>query len=229
MISCIIVDDDLVALNLVKHFITNTDGLNLLQAFTDSVEAANYIRKNHATIDLIFLDIEMPNLTGIEMLASIKEFPPVILLSAKEKYAIQAFDHRVLHYLLKPLEYSKFLKAIERVFVQRQTETSTLDYLFVKENGLLTKVNYKDILYFEALGDYVKVHTKDKAHVVNSTMKSIEDKLRMNMQFVRVHRSYHINLNYLQSFDSEIAIISNKTIPIGSKYRSELQNRLLVI
>ena len=139
MISCIIVDDDLVALNLVKHFVTNTDGLNLLQAFTDSVEAANYIRKNSATIDLIFLDVEMPNLTGIEMLASIKEFPPVILISSKEKYAIQEFDHRVLHYLLKPLEYSKFLKAIERVFVERMAETNQLDYLFVKENGLLTK------------------------------------------------------------------------------------------
>lgn len=229
MISCIIVDDDLVALNLVKHFVTNTDGLNLLQAFTDSVEAANFIRKNHAIIDLIFLDVEMPNLTGIEMLASVKDFPPVILISSKEKYAIQAFDHRVLHYLLKPLEYSKFLKAIERVFVERMAETNQLDYLFVKENGLLTKVGYKDILYFEALGDYVKVHTKDKAHVVNSTMKSIEDKLRMNQHFIRVHRSYHINLTYLQSFDSEIAIISNKTIPIGSKYRSELQNRLMVI
>ena len=229
MISCIIVDDDLVALNLVKHFVTNTDGLNLLQAFTDTVEAANFIRKNHATIDLIFPDVEMPNLTGIEMPASIKDFPPVILISSKEKYAIQAFDHRVLHYLLKPLEYSKFLKAIERVFVERMTETNQLDYLFVKENGLLTKVGYKDILYFEALGDYVKVHTKDKAHVVNSTMKSIEDKLRMNQHFIRVHRSYHINLTYLQSFDSEIAIISNKTIPIGSKYRSELQNRLMVI
>jgi DNA-binding LytR/AlgR family response regulator len=227
MISCIIVDDDQVALNLVKHFVTNTDGLNLLQAFTDSVEAANFIRKNHAIIDLIFLDVEMPNLTGIEMLASVKDFPPVILISSKD--AIQAFDHRVLHYLLKPLEYSKFLKAIERVFVERMAETNQLDYLFVKENGLLTKVGYKDILYFEALGDYVKVHTKDKAHVVNSTMKSIEDKLRMNQHFIRVHRSYHINLTYLQSFDSEIAIISNKTIPIGSKYRSELQNRLMVI
>jgi len=139
MISCIIVDDDLVALNLVKHFVTNTDGLNLLQAFTDTVEAANFIRKNHATIDLIFPDVEMPNLTGIEMPASIKDFPPVILISSKEKYAIQAFDHRVLHYLLKPLEYSKFLKAIERVFVERMTETNQLDYLFVKENGLLTK------------------------------------------------------------------------------------------
>ena len=229
MICCILVDDDLVALNLVKHFVTNTDGLNLLQAFTDTVEAANFIRKNHATIDLIFPDVEMPNLTGIEMPASIKDFPPVILISSKEKYAIQAFDHRVLHYLLKPLEYSKFLKAIERVFVERMAETNQLDYLFVKENGLLTKVGYKDILYFEALGDYVKVHTKDKAHVVNSTMKSIEDKLRMNQHFIRVHRSYHINLTYLQSFDSEIAIISNKTIPIGSKYRSELQNRLMVI
>ncbi len=229
MINCIIIDDDLVALNLVKHFVTNTDGLALLETFTDSVEASNYIRKNHASVDLVFLDIEMPNLTGIELLSSFKDFPPVILISSKDKYAIQAFDHRVLHYLVKPFEYSKFLKAIERVFKAREAEKKPLDYVFVKENGLLTKVNYKDILYFEALGDYVKVHSKDKAHVVNSTMKSIEDKLRENPNFIRVHRSYHINLTYLESFDSEIAIVSNKTIPIGSKYRSDLQNRLMVI
>ena len=229
MINCVIVDDDLVALNLVKHFVTSTDGLNLLELFTDSVAASNYIRKNYATIDLVFLDVEMPNLTGIDLLASFKEFPMVILISSQEKYAIQAFDHRVLHYLLKPLEYSKFLKAVERVFKAQETGKKLLDYVFVKENGLLTKVHYKDILYFEALGDYVKVHGKDKAHVVNSTMKSIEDKLRENPQFIRVHRSFHINLNYLESFDSEVAIVSNKTIPIGSKYRSDLQNRLMVI
>ena len=229
MINCIIVDDDPVAVNLIKHFITNTDGLNLQQAFNDPVEAANYIRKNSPTIDLVFMDIEMPNLSGIEMMASIKDFPPTIIVSSKDKYAVQAFDHRVLHYLLKPLEYSKFLKAIERVFVSRETDKIMLDYVFVKENGLLTKLSFKDIHYFEALGDYVKVHTKDKAFVVNSTMKSIEDKLRLNPQFIRVHRSYHINLSYLQSFDSEVAIISNKTIPIGSKYRADLQNRLMVI
>jgi len=229
MINCIIIDDDLVALNLVKHFVTSTDGLALLETFSDSVAASNYIRKNQSNIDLVLMDIEMPGLTGIELLASFKEFPPVILISSQEKYAIQAFDHRVLHYLLKPLEYSKFLKAIERVFRASESEKKSLDYVFVKENGLLTKVSYKDILYFEALGDYVKVHSKDKAHVVNSTMKSIEDKLRENPSFIRVHRSFHINLNYLESFDSEIAIVSNKTIPIGSKYRSDLQNRLMVI
>ena len=229
MINCLIIDDDLVALNLVKHFVTNTDGLSLLDTFTDSVEASNYIRKNQANIDLVLMDIEMPNMTGIEMLASFKDFPPVILISSRDKYALQAFDHRVLHYLLKPLEYGKFLKAIERVFRAQETEKKSLDYVFVKENGLLTKINYKDILYFEALGDYVKVHSKDKAHVVNSTMKSIEDKLRENPNFIRVHRSFNINLSYLESFDSEIAIVSNKTIPIGSKYRSDLQNRLMVI
>ncbi len=229
MINCIIIDDDLVALNLVKHFVTNTEGLNLLDTFTDSIEASNYIRKNFSNIDLVFLDIEMPSLNGMELLASFKEFPPVILISSKDKYALQAFEHRVLHYLLKPLEYSKFLKAMERVFKDRETEKKPLDYVFVKENGLLTKVNYKDILYFEALGDYVKVHSKDKAHVVNSTMKSIEDKLKENPNFIRVHRSFNINLSFLESFDSEIAIVSNKTIPIGSKYRSELQSRLMVI
>lgn len=230
MINCIIVDDDPVAVNLLQHFVTNTEGLNLLQVLNSSIEAANYIRKNQAAIDLVFLDIEMPGMNGIELMDSIKDFPPVILISAKDKYAVKAFEHNVLHYLLKPLEYSKFLKAMERVFAMYQSEKGQqVDYLFVKENGVLTRVGYHEIFYFEALGDYVKVHVRDKAYVVNSTMKNVEDKLKTNKQFIRVHRSYNINLNYLENFDSETAIVSKKVIPIGNKFRSGLQTRLNIL
>ncbi len=220
----------MVAANLVKHYIGNTDGLNLLELFTSATEGANYIRKNRAAVDLIFLDVEMPNLNGLDLLDSIKDLPPVVLVSSHEKYAASAFEYKVLYYLVKPLEYSKFLKAIERVYEHLEIKKEiSLDYLFVKENGSISKVMLHDIQYFEALGDYVKVHIKDRVLVANSTMKNIEDKLKQNPLFVRLHRSYIVNLSFLQDFDSEAAVVSKTVIPIGNKYRTGMQNRLTII
>ena len=107
MVNCVLIDDDVVALNVIKHYVTSTEGMHLLQAFTSSVEAANYI-KNTPGIDLVFLDIEMPDLTGLELMQSIKNMPPVILVSAKENYAVKAFDLRAFHYLQKPLTMPPF-------------------------------------------------------------------------------------------------------------------------
>jgi DNA-binding LytR/AlgR family response regulator len=230
MINCIIIDDDNVASNLLKHYVENTEGLSLLNVLSNAVEAANFIRKNQSAIDLIFLDIEMPEMSGIELLESFKELPPVILISSKEKYAAKAFEYKVLHYLVKPVEYGKFLKAIERVFLLFENEKGRqLDYIFVKENGVLCKVNFTDIFYFEALGDYVKVKVKEKEYVVNSTMKNLEEKLKNNRQFMRVHRSFIINLAFLENFDAETAIVANKIIPIGNKYKPTLSARLNIL
>jgi DNA-binding LytR/AlgR family response regulator len=204
--------------------------LNLLEVFNGSVEGANYIRKNIAAIDLIFLDIEMPDMSGIELLKSITDLPPVILISSKESYAIEAFEYKVVHYLVKPVEYPKFLKAIERIFSSHTTSKGgDLDYIFVKENNVLTKVQHSDIYYFAALGDYVQVHVKGSVHTINSTMKNLEEKLKNSTQFIRVHRSYLINLNYLENFDTEVAVVAKKLIPIGNKYRSGLQSRLNIL
>jgi DNA-binding LytR/AlgR family response regulator len=230
MVNCIIIDDDPVSINIVKHYINNTEGLVLAGTFENSIDGTNYIRKNLQSIDLIFLDVEMPEMNGLELIESFVELPPVILITAKEKYAVKAFAHKVLHYLVKPVDYSSFLKAIERVFkLQEASANNPLDFIFIKENGVLSKIPLHEINYCEALGDYVKVHLKDKVHVVNSTMKNIEEKLRQNKQFIRVHRSYVINLDYLKNFDAETAIVAGKIIPIGNKYRTELQSRLNII
>ncbi len=230
MINCIIIDDDPVSINLMKHFITSTEGLNFIEAFTSPIAGVNYIRKNAASTDLIFLDVEMPEMTGIEFLESFKELPPVILITSKEKYAVKAFEHKVIHFLVKPVEYGKFLKAVERVFKINEAQNNQhLDYIFIKENGVLSKIMHKDITYCEALGDYVKIHLKDKSHVVNSTMKNLEDKLKTNKQFMRVHRSYIINLNFLENFDAETSIVAGHIIPIGNKYKANLQLRLNII
>lgn len=234
MINCIIIDDDLVSVNLIKHFIANTSGLTLLDSFLDPIAGSNYIQKNPGTIDLIFLDIEMPGMTGIDFMKAHKDLPPVILITAKEKYAVEAFEHKVIHYLVKPIDYGKFLKAIDRVFhlyeAQSANDTSpNLEYIFIKDEGLLSKVMQNDIMYCEALGDYVKVHLKEKTHVVYSTMKNLEDKLKKNHQFVRVHRSYIINLNFLENFDSQTSVVGGRLIPLGDKYKTELQAKLNII
>jgi len=230
MINCVIVDDDSVSVNLLEHFINSTDGLALLSSFSTAIEAGNYIRKNDSNIDLLFLDIEMPGMTGIELMESFKNLPPTIIISSKDKYAVKAFENRAINYLVKPLEYGKFLKALERVFeIYENHKGDQLDYLFLKDGGTLSKVNHKEILYFESLGDYVKVYVKDKTYTVNTTMKNVEDKLKSNSQFLRVHRSYTINLNYLENFDSDSAIVHNKPIPIGNKYKANLQTRLNVL
>lgn len=229
MLNCIIIDDDATALTLLAHYTTSTSWLNLVQTFSNPVEAANYIHTNGADIDLAFLDIEMPGLSGIQMLSTIKNFPPVILTTAKENYAVQAFDHKVLHYLLKPIEYSRFLRALEKVNTSSAPDKQNTDYIFVRENGVITKVQLNSIIYFEALGDYVKVHCREKTHVVYTTMKKIEEKLRDNPQFTRIHRSYFININYLDSFDADAAVVANKTIPIGNKYRADLHCCLMIL
>jgi DNA-binding LytR/AlgR family response regulator len=230
MINCIVIDDDQVSIKLIQHFVANTEGLGFLEAFSNPIEAANFLRKEAGSVDLIFLDVEMPEMSGIELLEAFNNLPPVILITTKEKYAVKAFEHKVLHYLVKPLDYAKFLKAIERVYKVYETQnTQQFDYVFIKENGLLTKVMQNDIRFCEALGDYVKVHVKDKVHVVNSTMKNFEEKLKGNKKFLRLHRSYIINLDYLENFDSETAVIGGKMVPVGNKYRAELQTRLNII
>lgn len=230
MINCVIIDDDPVASSLLKHYVNNTDGLSLTEVFNNSVEAANFLRTNAPEVDLIFLDIEMPDMTGIELLDTLQDLPPVILVSSKEQYAVKAFEYKVISYLVKPVDYSKFLKAVGRVFKQYEAQKGgELDYLFVKENGLLTKVSNADILYFAALGDYVQVHVKGRIYTISSTMKNLEEKLSHNKNFVRVHRSYMINLNFLENFDAEVAVVANKVIPIGNKYRGSLQNKLNIL
>ncbi len=232
MVNCIIIDDDLISVNLIKHFIANTSGLSLVESFLDPIQASNYLLKNPGTIDVIFLDVEMPGMTGIDFLKSHKNLPPVILITAKEKYAVEAFEHKVIHYLVKPIDYGKFLKSIDRVFnlaEQDKDKTPNLEYIFIKDEGLLSKVMQNDIMYCEALGDYVKVHLKEKTHVVYSTMKNLEDKLKKNHQFVRVHRSYIINLNFLENFDSQTSVVGGHLIPLGDKYKNELQAKLNII
>ena len=240
MISCIIVDDDLVSLNLVKHFVTNTDGLNLLQAFTDSVEAANYIRKNSATIDLIFLDVEMPNLTGIEMLASIKEFPPVILISSKEKYAIQAFERAAVDYLLKPVARARLAVTLARLAAGATDRVATLpkltvpvpQYLPVRMNYSVRMVAIAEIVAATAREKRVDILTSDTVYSTYYTLNQLEQRLPAD-RFVRVHGGWIVNLAEVQEIHNlgsqsyQLRLRSkDHLVPVSRRRLPLLQERL---
>ena len=221
----ILVDDEPLALDVLETYVSQIPELTLVGKFNNAI-AANK-RLSEGDIDLAFMDIEMPQLTGIELMKSLKNPPMVIFTTAYPEYAVEGFELNALDYLLKPISFERFLKAINKVHDQGKSNLNipTEDYIFVKADKKLIKVHYKEILYIEGLKDYVMIKKNDGRIVSLQTMKSLEEKLPSDI-FMRVHRSFIINL------DSINAIVGNsieltekgvtKHIPIGKNYKDEL-------
>jgi DNA-binding LytR/AlgR family response regulator len=223
---CIIVDDDKVSRELVQDYVADTEGLELLGAFPSAIEANNFLSKNH--VDLIFLDVEMPKMTGLELLKSLDEKPLIILITSKEKYAIEAFEYEVLDYLLKPVEYARFVKAFQKAknkLKPMPLDNVTKESIFIKVDSELINLPFKEVLWIEALGDYINIITAQRKLVVLSTMKNIEEKLPPT-EFVRVHRSYFVRLDRIKKISEHIILVENKLIPVSKSYKKELLQRL---
>lgn len=228
-LNCIIVDDDLLSVKLLESLIAQTDFLNLETSFQDPVEAMRYIQEHPA--DILFLDVEMPNMTGLELIASLESKPAVILVSSKADYALEAFHFDVTDYLLKPPTLARFLKAVKKAREQLSQEQALQfkgDYVFVKSDTALVKVDIKQVMWVEALADYVAIVTKDKKYVCHSTMKSIEAKLPSD-QFARVHRSYIVRIDQIDAIEDKTISVGKKIIPVGGTYRDTLMGRLNLI
>lgn len=230
--NCLIVDDEEMSRNMVKHFVEQTEFLNLVGVCESAIEASNVINKNK--IDIIFLDVEMPEMSGYELIDSFVDNPPqVILVTAKREHAAEAFDHDVTDYLVKPLTYSRFLKAVSRAQDKLRVANFTNNIgpsripgeLYVRSESKIVKINYSEILYVEALADYIMIFTKDNKHIVHSTMKGFQSRLPQE-RFIRVHRSYIINLEKVDSIENLFVIINKKHIPIGASYKDEFMKRL---
>ena len=229
--NCIIIDDDELSRRVVEEFIGRTDFLNLTHSFSNAVEAINFIKQGEE-VHLIFLDVEMPEMTGIEFLNSLSQPPQVIIISSKEKYAIQAFDYSVTDYLLKPITYARFFKAASKayeLFNQGRALTDTDKEIFIKKNSSLVRIKYNDILWVEALENYVVINTINDKFTIHFTMKSIENQLPL-VKFKRVHRSFIVNVSRITSIEDNSVIIkltdSKKVIPIGKSYRDKLLNEI---
>jgi len=226
--NCIIIDDDVLSRRVVEEFVERTDFLALKFSFKDAVEAINAFNNGDDEIDLIFLDIEMPEMDGIDFLNTLNNLPQVIIISSKEKYAVNAFDYDVTDYLLKPITYSRFYKAVLKAKnIHKTKERNNVEEIYVKKNSALVRIKYEDILWVEALENYVIINTFNEKFTIHFTMKSIESQLP-SKQFKRVHRSYIINVKKIDRIEDNSVYIKNseglKNIPIGKAYKERFMN-----
>ncbi|HXB41865.1 MAG TPA: LytTR family DNA-binding domain-containing protein [Bacteroidia bacterium] len=231
--DCIIVDDSKMARTTIKLLISQVSFLNLKKECSNPVEAFNYLETEN--IDLIFLDVEMPEMTGIEMLKNLKKRPIVILVTSKKDYAVEAFELNVADYIIKPVTMPRFMAAVDRakeLYDNRHEKIENTekdkDYIFVRSNSVLAKIKLDDITYIQALGDYVNIFTLTKRNMVHCTLKSMEEKLP-GSKFFRLHRSYLIAIDHIDKIEENAAYIGQHAIPIGEQFRKELLKRLNLI
>ena len=237
-IAAIAVDDDLVALKIISSLIEQVEYVDLLGMYQDPFEAVNAIFESKP--DVIFLDVEMPGMTGLELIESLKNPPEIILITSKKDYAIEAFNLKVTDYLLKPIDsFARFMKAINRA--QENIEKKLFDKesgvtydetkhdsIFVKVDSLLLNVSFDEIYYLEAYGDYVKIHTADKMFLVLTRLKSVEDKLPTK-DFVRIHRSYIVRIDKIENIDHTNLQINGKILPISLSQKKQLMDKINIL
>lgn len=227
--NCIIVDDDEMSRAIVKHFVEQTQFLNLVGICTDAIQAANTLQST--AVDLIFLDVEMPEMTGMELVKSLTSKPQVVIISSRADYAVEAFEYSIADYLVKPISYARFLKAVEKVrdaFDAQSGGNGQSQDLYIKTDAKIVKITLKELLYVEALADYVILHTATARYIVHSTMKGIEKKLS-DGSFARIHRSYIINTEKIESIEDLSVVINKKYIPIGASYKDTFLKRLNIL
>jgi DNA-binding LytR/AlgR family response regulator len=230
--NCIIIDDDLMSRRIIEEFVNRTDQLNLLSSYENAVDAINAFNTEE-DIDLIFLDIEMPEMSGIDFLETLTNPPQIIIISSKDKYALDAFNYDVTDYLLKPISYSRFFKAVNKANVRFKNKVDPKDdEIFIKKNSALVRLKYQDILWVEALENYVIFNTFNEKYTIHFTMKAIEQKLPSN-RFTRVHRSYIVNTSSINVIEDNSVIIKthdgSKSIPIGKSYKDKLMGDINLI
>ncbi|WP_419489127.1 LytR/AlgR family response regulator transcription factor [Chryseobacterium bernardetii] len=220
-IKCIIVDDEPLAISLLEQYVQKIPFLELVFSTENPIEALEYIQNNDS--DLIFLDIQMPELTGINFMKIVGAKQKYILTTAYSEYALEGYEHNIVDYLLKPVSFERFLKsaikAQERFSFQEEEAC-----FFVKSSGQQHRINFNEILYIESIKDYVNIRTVGEEYIVLDTLKSLENQLPN--KFVRIHKSFIINLDKIKSIGAKKLRVSEQEIPIGDSYRSNLLGRL---
>ena len=233
--NCIIIDDEATARMIISQLCSNVASLNVLEEFPNAMQAIKYLNQNE--VDLIFLDIHMPDFTGFDFIETLKNPPKIILTTSDPNFAIQAFEYDcIVDYLVKPVNLERFKKAIDKAEAKKNTiskevsksekvETSSGNDLYVNIDRRLIKIDIPSIYLVEAKGDYIQVKTEDKNYTVHSTLKKIEDKLPDNL-FLKVHRSYIINIKKIIDIEDNSVLIKKDVIPVSRSNRPELMKRL---
>lgn len=226
MISCIIIDDEPLAVSLLESYTAECPLTTLKGKFTNPFDALQFLENNKT--DLIFLDVQMPELTGIQFMKILNSKSDFILTTAYPDYAVNAFDMNVVDYLLKPISFERFTRAVnkarEKLFAQTaaQKTDQPVDYLLVKSDYKQVKVHFDDIRYLEGLRDYVAIHTRQQKLLTLQSLKSFEESLPRN--FIRVHKSYIVNTDEISSIRNNMLSLNKKDIPIGAVYAHNLKS-----
>lgn len=224
-IKCIITDDEPIARKGLKGYIEKVDFLTLVGECEDAIQLNTMLKTQ--PVDLIFLDIEMPEMTGLELLSNLISPPKVIIVSAYEQYALKGYEFNVVDYLLKPVSFDRFIKSVNRIHDLLQTDQKEKnDYIFVKSNKVLKKILFKDILYIESMENYVVIQTVSCKEVVYATLKQLYESLPEDI-FQQTHRSYIVNIEKVTAIDGNQLTISSYQIPVARNFRDTIFNLIL--
>lgn len=226
--NCLIADDNELALIMLNSLLAQTKDINVVAKCRSSIEVYEYLKNN--MVDIAFLDVEMPGMTAIELLKALPVKPVTVLLTANPAYAVDAFDLNVADYIVKPVTLARLLQAIEKVsgLINKEkaepVKQNEQAFLFIKEKNVLKKIMLNDILFIEAMGDYIKIHCADKWYTANNSLRAVEEKY--SQYFLKVHRSYLVAVGKIESIDESVIHIGKNTIPVAESFRKKLLEKL---
>ncbi len=234
--NVVVVDDEFLARKLLQDYVSKVESLHLVATCSNAIEAFHALKDN--AVDILLLDIQMPDITGLELVKTLEKKPAIIFTTAYSEYAVDAFNLGVIDYLLKPFDFPRFYQAIKKAFAQidatKEKEESaspatvvteeSQDFIVVKADYKLYKINLDDLLYIEGQHEYVTFHTKQRRITALFALKDLEERLPSD-RFVRVHKSFIVSFKYIQDLDKAHVTVADERIPVGSSYRNDLLNR----
>ena len=230
-IKCVLIDDEPLAIKVLQNYFTNFTDFEVIATFNNSLEALDFI--NSTTVDAVFLDINMPMMTGFELISLIENKTKVIITTAFREFAAESYDLDVLDYLVKPIPLPRFIKCINKITTEYnlknniKVETSKGDaHIFIKVDKKMMKINIEEILFVEGMKEYIKVVTPDKTYITHKSLTSLSEELPSDC-FLRIHKSYVIALNKVKSIEGNRIQIQSYTIPIGRNYSKDVKSKIL--
>lgn len=223
MINAIAIDDEPKAINVIVSHISKKDGVTLLHGFCDPMKALAFLKEN--PVDLIFLDINMPHLSGLELLQKLQVKPMLIFTTAYAEYALESYDHNAIDYLLKPFEFERFKMAVDKAKTQLDAQKLQNTFFFIKDGFATVRLWFNEILFIKGSGNYLEIVTKEKTHSPRMTFNGIVDILPSNL-FIRVHQSYLVNLEKVDRIEDNHIYLGKHQIPISLKFKEQFYKRL---
>ena len=226
MIKCVIVEDEVLAQNVLQSHLQKLDRFELIAICNNALEAGEVL--NNHDVDLMFLDVQLPGMTGLNFLRTLASPPLVVITTAYSEYAVESYEFNIIDYLLKPISFERFCRAVNKIVDGKlftpgikENDSTPTDHIFVKSNSKFIKVNFSGILYIEGMRDYLKIHTREYSLVTLQTMNDME-KILSGKQFIRVHKSYIIAIAHIKSIYGNSIEMENVTIPVGINYKDKV-------